>query len=77
MTYLQNIYYVLLVLINGGAIVRIIFCFIKMMANEGAENSMSTRIKNAMYFTIIADCSLGVSTAIISYFTGKISIFHW
>lgn len=75
---LNSIYQILLSLIGIGTIMRCAYCFVQIMINGDERGQMKQRMKNAIFFAIIATCSGSLVYLIANnYFGLGGSLFKW
>lgn len=65
---LKELSLALIWLIRTGAIVRVIYCFIKMMGNDEEVGIYLKRIRNVIVFYIFAESVWQLKDIIIRYF---------
>lgn len=57
-----------IMLIRSGAVLRIIYCFIYMGADEEQSSTYKKRIKNTITFYIMAECVWILKDLVMSYY---------
>ncbi len=58
----------LLIIIPLGALSRVIYCLVAMAVDSDEEQSYRVRIRNALIFTVCAECVMGLMSLFNSYF---------
>lgn len=58
-----------MMLIRAGAVLRIIYCFIRMGASEEESAMYKKRAKNTVFFYIIAECIWQIKELVVSYYS--------
>lgn len=59
----------LLIILPSAAGVRIILCLATISTDPDSEQSCKKRIRNAVVFTIIGECAMGLISSIAGYFS--------
>lgn len=67
MSYINEAINVMLVLIPLGASARVAYCIICIINDPDDEKMYRKRIKNIIWFTIIAECALSIISLIKAY----------
>ncbi|MFQ9979659.1 MULTISPECIES: hypothetical protein [Clostridium] len=58
-----------MVLIRAGAVLRVIYCIIRMGASEEESSMYKKRAKNTAIFYIIAECIWQIKELIMNYYS--------
>lgn len=66
---LNNIYNLLLILINAGVIFRIVYCYTHMIHSPDERGVYMRRIKHALIFCIMANTLIPFRDVILVYIT--------
>lgn len=61
----------LLILVPIGGALRVTLCFIYMQMEEDVSH-YKKRIRNALVFTVMAECASGLLRLVMSYFCGTV-----
>lgn len=69
MQYVDNISTAVIALIRAGAVCRVVFCLIKLIASEDEAAQYKKRIKNTLVFYIVAELAFVIKNIIIHYFS--------
>jgi len=67
---IQTLRNMLLVLINGGVILRLVYCAIYASASYDEKEIYFKRINNALVFGVMANLLIVFKDVILSYFPG-------
>lgn len=69
MTIIEQMSQVLAGLVRSGAILRFIFCMIRLQAAEGERDMYLKRAKNTVAFLILAECVWGLESIALHYYS--------
>ncbi len=69
MDLIDNLSNVLLILIRAGAVFRLAFCFFKMITVEEEAPQFKKRLKNTLFFYVLAETAFVIKSVIIFYYT--------
>lgn len=65
---LDDISNMIIGLIRVGAVSRVIYCFVRLMATEEEATQYKKRLKNTVMFYIIAECIWQIKDLVLYYY---------
>lgn len=68
MDILKDLALAFIILIRVGAILRVVYCFISMGADEEQSKTYKKRIKNTIIFYIMAECIWIIKDLVLDYY---------
>ena len=69
MQYIDDISKAVIILIRAGAVLRLVFCLIRMMTAEEEALQFKKRIRNTLMFYIVAEMAFVIKDIAIHYFS--------